>query len=151
MGTVYLRNTTAPDGTYQNLATSLSHAQLDNNLTLFLRNDVSDTMTGTLTVTGDVVVTSDRRFKTNIKQIENALSKVLSLNGYTFTKIDTGEESTGVIAQEVREQLPQAVDGTPDKLSVRYGNLVGLLIEAIKEQQVIVEELKLTIKELQNK
>lgn len=148
MGTVYLRNTAAPDATYSNLAASLTHAQLDNNLTLFLRNDVSDIMAGTLTVTGDVVVTSDIRFKTNIKKIENALSKVLNLNGYTFTKIDTGEESTGVIAQEVREQLPQAIDGLPDKLAVRYGNLVGLLIEAIKEQQLVIEQLKVDIKEL---
>ena len=54
MGTVYLRNTSAPDGTYQNLGAVLTHAQLDNNMTLFLRNDTSDTMSGNLTVTGSV-------------------------------------------------------------------------------------------------
>lgn len=58
MGTVYLRNTSAPDGTYQNLAGVLTHAQLDNNMTLFLRNDTSDTMSGNLTVTGSVSAAS---------------------------------------------------------------------------------------------
>lgn len=54
MGTVYLRTTTAPDGTYQNLATTLTQSQLDNNMVLFLRNDVNDTMSGNLTVTGTI-------------------------------------------------------------------------------------------------
>lgn len=58
MGTVYLRNTSAPDGTYQNLGAVLTHAQLDNNMTLFLRNDTSDTMSGNLTVTGSVSAAS---------------------------------------------------------------------------------------------
>lgn len=58
MGTVYLRNTTAPDGTYQNLGAVLTHAQVDNNMTLFLRNDTSDTMSGNLTVTGSVSAAS---------------------------------------------------------------------------------------------
>lgn len=149
MGIVTLRQTAAPDATYTNKSGSLTHAELDNNFTYFLRNDVSDTMLGTLTVTGDVTVTSDRRFKTNIKLIENALAKVLKLNGYTFTKIDTNEESTGVIAQELEEQLPQAVGGTEDKKTVLYGNLAGLLIEAIKDQQVIIEELKTRVKILE--
>lgn len=52
MGTVYLRSTTAPDATYQNLNGILTHAQLDNNMQLFLRNDVADTKEGNLTVNG---------------------------------------------------------------------------------------------------
>ena len=58
MGTVYLRSTTAPDGTYQNLGRVLTHGEVDNNMQLFLRNDVSDTMTGNLTVNGSVSATS---------------------------------------------------------------------------------------------
>lgn len=57
MGIVYLRNTpTPPDATYENRGAVLSHADLDNNLQLFLRNDVDDTMNGNLTVTGNITV-----------------------------------------------------------------------------------------------
>ena len=50
MGTVYLRNTTAPDGSYVNRAATLSHADVDNNMLLFLRNDVDDVMSGSLKI-----------------------------------------------------------------------------------------------------
>lgn len=58
MGTVFLRTTTAPDGTYQNLGTTLTQGQLDNNMTLFLRNDVSDSMSGNLTINGSLTATT---------------------------------------------------------------------------------------------
>jgi hypothetical protein len=87
---------------------------------------------------------SDRNHKTNIAPIVNALSKVLSLNGVTFNFIDGGESSAGLIAQDVLEVLPTAVkyDITNNVLSLNYSGVIGLLVEAIKEQQVQIEELK---------
>ena len=71
------------------------------------------------------------------------MDKVSSLTGYTFDRIDTGESQTGLIAQDVLKVLPEAVgcaeDGT---LTLAYGNLVGLLVEAIKELKGEIEELK---------
>lgn len=113
----------------------------------FLRKDESGTLTGNLTVRGAIYATdnitaySDIRFKQNIKPIDNALDKVLSLTGYTFDM--NGKRNTGVIAQELREVLPEAVvEDNEGYLSVAYGNIVGLLINAIKEQQRQIDELR---------
>ena len=96
---------------------------------------------GNILASGDVTASSDRRLKTDIKRIEGALSKVRTLGGYTFTKNDN--QSTGLIAQEVLEVLPEAVHGTEETYySIAYGNMVGILIEAIKELSDEVKELK---------
>lgn len=94
---------------------------------------------------GNVTAYSDRRVKTNIEVIPNALEKVCQLSGYTYDRIDTPEvgRQTGVIAQEVLAVLPEAVSGTEEgHYSVAYGNLVGLLIESIKELKAEVTELR---------
>ena len=89
----------------------------------------------------DITAFSDRRKKSNITRIENALDKVCQLSGYTFDYL--GERKTGVIAQEVKEVLPEAVYGSEDtSYSVAYGNLAGILIEAIKELRNEIQELK---------
>jgi len=89
----------------------------------------------------DVTAFSDRRQKTNIERIENALDKVCQLSGYTF--IHNGERKTGVIAQEVKDVLPEAVYGSEEtSYSVAYGNLAGIIIEAIKELKNEIQELK---------
>ena len=63
------------------------------------------------------------------------------LTGYTYTRTDSGERQTGLIAQDVQKVLPEAVvDG--EHLSLAYGNLVGLLVEAIKELRAEVAALK---------
>jgi hypothetical protein len=93
---------------------------------------------------GNVTAYSDARVKTNIKTIDNALSKVLALRGVTYNRTDLEDKSEqiGVIAQEIKEILPQVVQETDGRYSVAYGNIVGVLIEAIKEQQLQIEELK---------
>lgn len=101
----------------------------------------SPTFTGTVTAP-DFNSTSDIRFKSDIEKIDGALDKVSLINGYTFTMNETEKRSTGVIAQEVEKVLPEAVGGTDDHKTVAYGNMIGLLIEAIKEQQKQIEELK---------
>ena len=98
-------------------------------------------ITGSLVASGDVTAYSDKRLKRNIETINNAVDTVSKLRGVHFEK--DGRSSTGVIAQEVEEVLPQVVHTAPDGMkSVAYGNIVGILIEAIKEQQKEIEELK---------
>jgi hypothetical protein len=104
---------------------------------------------------GNVTAYSDIRVKTNINVIPKAIAKVKQLSGYTYERTDikddmTGEavKQTGVIAQEVIKVLPEAVTGGPTEnnpeghYSVAYGNMIGLLIESIKEQQTQIDELK---------
>ena len=85
--------------------------------------------------------TSDRRLKENILPIENALEKILDLNGVTFNfKNDENKKShLGLIAQDVEKSFPQAVNtGTNGIKSVDYPALIGPLVEAIKDQQNII-------------
>jgi hypothetical protein len=87
---------------------------------------------GDILATGDVTASSDRRLKTDIKRIEGALDKVCAIGGYTYVMND--KPSTGLIAQEVREVLPEVVHGSEEtSYSIAYGNVIGLLVEAIKE------------------
>lgn len=99
---------------------------------------------GNWTSAGNITAYSDIRLKTNIKVIDNALSKVLKLRGITYDRTDSSlARQTGVIAQEVLTVLPEAVIGSEStQYSVAYGNMVGLLIEAIKEQQSIIADQK---------
>ena len=100
-------------------------------------------VTGSITATGDVTAYSDERLKDNIEVIPNAGEKVAALRGVTFTRKADGIASTGLVAQDVAAVLPEAViEGDDGMLSVKYGNIVGLLVEAIKELQAEVAELK---------
>ena len=99
-----------------------------------------------LTASNNVTAYSDRRLKENIKPIENALDKVCQIGGYTFTRNDLEDSKkrhAGIIAQELMEVLPEVVEGTEEtKYSVAYGNIIALLIEAIKELKYDVDQLK---------
>ena len=100
-------------------------------------------LSGTFTATGDLIAYSDARVKENVETIPNALEKVTALRGVNFNKIGEEKRSTGVIAQEVKEVFPEVVHETEDgMLAVAYGNITGVLIEAIKEQQKQIDELK---------
>ena len=87
----------------------------------------------------EVTATSDINLKTNIKTIDNALEKVSDMRGVTFDRAEG--PSSGVIAQELEKIAPELVKDGKFK-SVAYGNLVGYLIEAIKELKDKVEELE---------
>ena len=91
----------------------------------------------------DVRGYSDERLKSDIELIPNALDKVLDLSGYTFYREGAGDRETGVIAQEVLRVLPEAVklEESTELYTVAYPNMVGLLIEAIKEQKGRVDGL----------
>lgn len=99
---------------------------------------------GNITANGNVTAYSDSRLKKNIAKIDNALDKVNQLSGYTFDRIDVDiPRQTGVIAQEVLKVLPEAVTGSEETTySVAYGNMMGLMIEAIKELNAKVEDLQ---------
>jgi hypothetical protein len=108
---------------------------------------------GNVTATGNVTAYSDLRIKENIRTVDNALDKVQSMRGVYFDRKDTGKASVGVIAQEIEQILPEVVetqdtrtdenkDGLSDLKTVSYGNIVGVLIEAIKELRAEVAELK---------
>ena len=95
-------------------------------------------------VSGDLNSTSDERLKDNIEPIENALSDVCKLEGVSFNWKDTGTKATGFIAQQVEPILPDLVNTSEDDgiKSVNYIGLIGHLVEAIKEQQAQIDELK---------
>ncbi len=102
-------------------------------------------MSGNLTMAGDVTAYSDARVKENIVTVDNALNKVLALRGVYYNRIDSDDKKTklGVIAQEILQTVPEVVNQDNDGMfNVSYGNLAGLFIEAFKEQQKQIEELK---------
>jgi hypothetical protein len=103
---------------------------------------------GNLTMLGNITAYSDIRKKKDITTIENALDMVSRMRGVRFRRIDTDQAGVGVIAQEMLEVLPEVVQqgiGNDDTMSVAYGNIVGVLIEAIKEQQAHINKLETKI------
>ena len=101
---------------------------------------------GSITATGDITAFRDRRLKSEIERIEGGLEKVSKINGYTY--IQNNKRSTGCVAQEVMEVLPEAVlevyNGTAEETlyTLAYGNLAGLFVEAIKELKGELDALK---------
>lgn len=87
---------------------------------------------------------SDRRLKDNIVTLSDSLEKVLALRGVSFNfKNSPGVKKAGLIAQEVEAVVPEVVaTGSDGMKSVEYGNLVALLIEAVKAQQAEITLLK---------
>jgi hypothetical protein len=99
---------------------------------------------GSVTASADVIAYSDARLKENVKTLDG--SKVLKMRGVSFDRKDNGASSSGVIAQEMQKVAPELVSDDEGTLGVAYGNLTGYLIEAIKEQQKQIDELKKLIK-----
>jgi hypothetical protein len=85
---------------------------------------------------------SDETQKTNIKTVENSTEIIQSLRGVSFDWKETGKSSYGVIAQELEIILPQLVTHSGDHKTVNYNGIVGILIEAIKELSLEIEDLK---------
>jgi hypothetical protein len=121
---------------YMDLNTGIGNFYIrDGETTRFTFND-----NGAFTATGDITAFSDARLKDNVQTIDGALDKVAAMRGVTYHK--DGKQGTGVIAQEMQEVMPEVVMQNDEYLSVAYGNLVGVLIEAVKELKAEVEELK---------
>jgi hypothetical protein len=138
---------TSITGTYPNF--TITSTDTDTNTTYTAGNGLtltgteftmSGSYTGNFTATGDITAYSDRRLKRNIETISDPLDIVTKLRGVKFEK--DGRHSTGVIAQEVEEVLPEVVHTDAEGMkSVAYGNVVGVLIEAIKDQQAQIDDL----------
>ena len=117
------------------------------------------TSAGNASFAGDVVAfhTSDERLKDNVRLIDRPIEKIKTLRGVEYewndrqSYYESGSLDSGIIAQDVQKVLPQLVkERKTGYLGVRHDRLVGLLIEAIKEQQVQIEDMKDKIKELED-
>jgi hypothetical protein len=102
---------------------------------------------GAATFNNDITAFSDRRLKTDIKNIENALPKVMQMQGvyYKRNDIENAREQIGVLAQDMEYILPEVVLTADDKIgtkSVDYAKITAVLIEAIKELKAEIDELK---------
>ena len=108
---------------------------------------------GAVTSSNNITAFSDLRLKKDVKTIENALDKVCAMRGVEYTRKSNDEREIRVIAQEVKEIVPELVsienrksdinpEGLEDLHTMKYGNTVGLLIEAIKELRAEVKKLK---------
>lgn len=115
---------------------------------------------GNIYATGTITAASDERKKTEIETVTNALEKLIRLRGVTFKRTDIketevryGKTEIGVIAQEVEKVLPEVVNyaADVDEYAVSYGNFAGLFIEAIKEQNRIINNMNKEIEEIKSK
>ena len=100
---------------------------------------------GAITATGNITAfaPSDRRLKTDIRPISQALKKVKDLAGVAYTLKESGRAEIGLIAQDTAEVVPEVVrEGSDGIYGIAYGNLVGLLIEAIKELDARVTDIE---------
>ena len=90
---------------------------------------------------GTYFYSSDAALKEDIQTIENPSEKVQALRGVSYKWKDTGRKDIGLVANVVQEVLPELVADGEHK-TMDYGHMIGLLVEAIKEQQIEIEELK---------
>jgi hypothetical protein len=106
---------------------------------------------GEVFATNDITLSSDATLKSELEPIQDAVDKVRALTGYTFVRRgDDRRRQAGVIAQDVKAVLPEAVseDSTSGLLSVSYGGgLVALLIEAVKGLSTRVADLEAQLAE----
>ncbi len=110
---------------------------------------------GNATLAGTLTQNSDARLKKNIAPLKNSLDKLKNITGYTYNWKDSARDTSeqiGFIAQEIEKEFPQLVK-TDDKgmKSVAYANMTPVLLEAIKEQQQQIDDLKKAIEELKRK
>ena len=107
------------------------------------------TVSNDLTVSGDVVISSDARLKSNIVSLGSTLPKLLQIDGKSYEM--KGKQKIGVLAQEIKEVFPELVsEDDNEMLAVNYQGLVPVLINALKEQQTEIDELKEMVQKLVN-
>ncbi len=114
--------------------------------------DAQGTYTGYITFNGGFTDVSDERQKKNIRSINNALDILTNLRGVRFNwkdDRDDGLDHAGFIAQEVQQYLPEAVSASgPGLLGVHSPSIVAVLVQAVKEQQVLIENMQAEINAL---
>jgi hypothetical protein len=98
---------------------------------------------GDVTAGGDLISLSDVRVKENIQDLSNSLDKVTQMRGVSYNKVGETDEKIGFIAQELEDILPQVITENEDGYKhVAYGNIVPMLVEAIKELNAKIEKLE---------
>ena len=104
---------------------------------------------GDTTVGGDITISSDARLKSNIVSLGSTLSKLLLIDGKSYEK--DGKQRIGVLAQEIQEVFPELVteDGN-EMLAVNYQGLVPILINALKEQDIIIKSQEERLTNIEN-
>lgn len=151
---------------YSHPANSLQFYTNGNNNRMEILSDgnvgIGITPTARLHVSGDALVTgsitanghfypSDQRLKTNIVPIPHPLSTLQQINGVSFNWKKDGHKDIGLTAQDIEKVLPELVATDKQGMkSVKYGNLVGLLVEAVKEQQQQISTLQHEIDNLRS-
>ena len=112
-----------------------------------------NTTDGTAWLQGSLTQNSDARLKKNIRPLSNTLFSLRQLNGYTYNWKDESnpDEQIGLLAQELQKVYPQLVKEHDGKLSVNYSGMVPVLLQAIKEQQAEIDELKKLVQQLLDK
>ena len=108
-------------------------------------------VSGSIRTSAALYQSSDERLKHNIETIDSALTKITSSRGVTFDR-NNGIKEVGVIAQEIQRTIPEVVSkDKSDYLSVNYNGIVGVLIEAIKEQDELIQNLYTRVQNLESK
>jgi hypothetical protein len=100
---------------------------------------------GSITASQNITAYSDIRVKDNVEQIGGALERLQAIRGVTYTRNDLEDKErryAGVIAQEIEEVLPEAVFDSGSRKAVDYNATIGLLIEAIKAQQTLINNMQ---------
>ena len=129
----------------------LSDLKFNNIITIYVNPSASyqlevngnASINGNIQISGNILTSSDKRYKNNIIKITDALDKVTKLSGYTFFNTLNNENQTGLIAQEVEKIIPEAISKNKEGyLSIAYGNLMGLIIESIKELKSDIDLIK---------
>ena len=100
-------------------------------------------VTGNILASGNITAYSDERLKTNVQELDNTLSAIQNIRGVSYTRLDTKDNSIGVMAQDVETMFPELIAESNDGMkSVNYNGLVGVLLSAVKELSATVKELK---------
>lgn len=146
--------------THTNIGTAANQSisGLSHQLQLRMNGTLHAAIGAGIWTSGDVTAFSDRAVKKDLQPITDAVNKVKQITGYTYERIDRVEDEenpegevrrqAGVVAQEVEKILPEVVRGEEGNKSVAYGNMVSLLVEAIKEQQQQIDDLKQQVEQL---
>jgi len=114
-----------------------------------LTNDGTNIVVANAITATEFLYSSDERLKNNITPLFGSLDKVLKLQGVSFDWNKNTTTEIGLIAQDVEKIVPElVVTGNDGLKAVKYGNVVALLIEAVKEQQAEIDTLKLQVAEL---
>jgi hypothetical protein len=145
-GHVELRSTNASSVSIGFHRVGFTACQLRHDADGLILSGTGQGVSANFTATGNITAFSDARLKTNVRTIDDAVNKVSQMRGVYFSKDD--KESVGVIAQEIEKVLPEVVYNDYEYKSVAYGNIVGVLIEAIKELNIKLNELSAEIGEL---